>query len=356
MEVRHCAWLVASLPAADLEAARRLALAHGDGSAVVSTCQRLEVFHRGAACGCPAAATGDPLRRLAELAAGLHSAVLGEAQVLGQVRTALHGADGHLRRQGAVAVAAARLLRAEARFETHTGFLLDRMLSLAGERPRGRIAIAGAGVVGRLVARRACELGFDEVVVFARSGHAESLAAGPVQVRPLAELHTCEPVRVLVTCLGPAAEPLTPVELPISAGVVFDLGTPRNVADAGRLPLLRTADLLAAPEEPGEAEARERWRRRLGQILEARREMHARDATSYVGRLRLEVERIRRHEVERARRLHPGIAPEQLEAITLSLVNQIFHRPSARLRALDDPILGAEVAGLFALEPEEHFA
>ena len=57
---------------------------------------------------------------------------------------------------------------------------------------------------------------------------------------------------------------------------------------------------------------------------------------------------MRAAEVARIRRLHPEISQETAEAITRSLVKQIFHHATERLRALDDPALGDRVVALFA--------
>ena len=71
-----------------------------------------------------------------------------------------------------------------------------------------------------------------------------------------------------------------------------------------------------------------------------------------MGRLRFEVERLRLAEVERIGRLHPNLERATVDTITRSLVQQLFHRPTTRLREMDDPELSARLAGLFAASPE----
>jgi glutamyl-tRNA reductase len=66
-----------------------------------------------------------------------------------------------------------------------------------------------------------------------------------------------------------------------------------------------------------------------------------------IGRIRSEVERVRQREAERIARLHPGLSHEAIESITRGLVNQIFHLPSERLRAMGDTELGERLADLF---------
>jgi glutamyl-tRNA reductase len=111
-------------------------------------------------------------------------------------------------------------------------------------------------------------------------------------------------------------------------------------------------------DERGRRHSQERraaLKQRLRVLLDERLAMATEDSATPIGRLRLEVERVRRAEVERTGRLHPELAPETVEQITRSLVNQIFHLPSKRLRELGDPDLGTRVAALFAYgeTPEE---
>ena len=69
---------------------------------------------------------------------------------------------------------------------------------------------------------------------------------------------------------------------------------------------------------------------------------------SAVGALRLEVEKVRQRELLRMQRLHPEVSLETLDVLTRSLVEQIFHRPSTRLRQAEHAELGADVVALFA--------
>lgn len=348
-----CAWPVASATRAELDEIFDAARSHGPEAAVVVSCQRVEVYHTdGCTCGASGQWSGfDALLRLAEVAAGLHSLVLGEEQVLGQVRAGVAAAGAGVRRQAVDAIAAARLLRAETRFRLHTGHLLDRALHLAGVGPGGRVVVVGAGAVGGLVAQRAAALGFDDVTVVGRRLPAGAwFDPGTMTYEPLDRLPHLAATEVLVSCLGSGAAPLDPGRLPPVRRLAVDLGTPRNIGDAARVPVISIADMLAAEDGNRHSEAlRARLRARLRDVLEQRLAA-AGEGRSAVGQLRAEVERLREAEARRIARLHPELPRETVETITRSLINQVFHRPTARLRASGDDDLGQRLVELFASE------
>lgn len=353
---KTCSWPVASVSQSELGAVLEAARSHGPGAAVIESCQRVEAFHDLQSCDCGALSswTGfDALLRVAEVAAGLHSIALGEEQILGQVRASFAVAGSRLAELGGIAVGAARSLRSEEEFNVHTGHLLDLALHLTGVPAEGRIAVVGAGAVGGLVVRRAVELGFSGVTVVARREPDNAwFDASSMHYVPFGGPVDIDPIDVLVTCLGSAVAPLAAHELPEVRRLAVDLGTPRNIGCVLDAPLLTIADMLAAPASHSHSDARRTaLRARLRELLLKRLEMAATDSHSHLGRLRLEVELIRRDEAARIARLHPELSPRAVEAITRSLVNQIFHRPTERLRTLDDPSLGAHLVNLFAACP-----
>lgn len=349
--LQACCWSTVSLPHARVAEIGRLATAHTNAALVVS-CQRLEAYSP-EPCDCPASGrlegTG-ALFHLAEVAAGLHSVVLGEREILGQVRQALAKGPVPVRCLGDIAVSAARDLRRETRFESHAGHLLDRALKIGGVPAAGRILVLGTGQMGRLVAGRAAELGFSEVVVAGRAAPASPLRSAVFV--PLAGLGGLEPFDVIVGCLGSNA-PEVPVEaLPPAQRLLLDLGTPRNFAGLPQAPSLMLADLLAEEqcERPHATRRRGALRARVRTLVEQRLERFAATGAA-VTELRMEAERIRQAELARIRRLHPGIPADAAESITRSLVNQLLHRPTGRLRASGDAWLARSVAGLFSERP-----
>jgi glutamyl-tRNA reductase len=75
--------------------------------------------------------------------------------------------------------------------------------------------------------------------------------------------------------------------------------------------------------------------------------MASTNGNSPLGSLRGEVEQIRQRELARAAKLHPELPLSALDTITRSLVNQIFHRPSQRLRLSANQELAEALAALF---------
>jgi glutamyl-tRNA reductase len=349
--LRGCFWPVASATNEAMTAARTGAAAHHTGAIHLATCQRIEIYSIDS-CGCeaPAASHGaSALRHLSEVAAGLHAAVLGETQVLGQVRDAVARGDPKLRLLGDVAIATARDIRREAAFHADTSESLDRALAFAGIPPHGTLLILGAGHMGKTIARRAASMGFENVVVAVRNAAGRELPPGAQAIVDLEHLSSLGPVNVAVGCLGDRNGSTLLHDVP-PANLYVDLGTPANFDAA--LPNRVTIATLMAEEPPALREKRENLKVRLAELLD-RRICDARGTSATpAGRLRREIEVIRLREANAIERLHPDIPRETVDAITRRLVNQIFHLPSARLKVHEDVEFSDRVADLFAQSGE----
>ncbi len=150
------------------ETARRLRAVKRPPLLVLNTCQRLEVYGRRMPTEIPASAlrveTGrhEALRRLARIAAGLESRILGELEILGQVREAYRAfsesfaaEDSRLDRLFQDAIALARKARRESGIDQNlTGLaaLTARRIidSVPADTP---VAIVGSGSLASGVAR-----------------------------------------------------------------------------------------------------------------------------------------------------------------------------------------------------------
>jgi glutamyl-tRNA reductase len=349
-DFRACLWRTASLPHEEYDRVRTATRFHAPGAVLVESCQRLEVYGYGdCACDAPSSLRGrDALLRLAAVAAGLHSAVLGEAQVMGQVRSALANAPRALREAGDIAIAAARELRQRTPANSDSGQLIDIALSAANVPASGTLLVLGTGHMARLITRRALDIGFDQVIVSGRRRPAQPwLDHRSVSFVELGAVRECRGVAVTASCLGPDAPVMDmAADLPPSGHLVLDLGTPRNLTGKTNVLTMDIAALTDINERQTGAH-RALLLADLEAIVERRVTMASATSASAVGSLRASIERVRQGEVKRISRLHPEIATETVDAITRSLVNKIFHLPSQRLACLDDSALSHQFARLF---------
>jgi glutamyl-tRNA reductase len=243
---------------------------------VVSTCNRMEVyadvdrFHAGVAAICELLARhcGLPERDLSPhlyvyyedravshllaVACGLDSVVVGEEQILGQVRSAVKLA----REQGTIGQVLGDLgqvaLRAGKRARTETGIsragvsLLSLATELAFPRPGGGLAgrdvlVVGAGAMSALAVATASREGAASIVVANRSPRrAERLAARPgspvTRVVALGELPAAMArADVVICCTGAPGPVITADMMPTSRRrrlVFLDLAMPGDVDPA----------------------------------------------------------------------------------------------------------------------------
>lgn len=305
---------------------------------------------------------------LFEVAAGLRSAVLGESEVLGQVRragerAAAEGASGPV--LGALfrrAVQAGRRVRTDTGIARGSTSLSHVAVELAASRMGGTLAersvlVVGAGEMaeGIVAALAAQSPSPPRVVVANRTpGRAKALAAragGSVVdldglPRALADADAVlVSTGAAVAVLG--ADLLVPA-LASRAGrarglplVVVDLGVPRNVDPAvralGGIELYDMDDLRAHAEramagrrgEVARAEAIVR------EELERHRvESRARGAAPVVAALRGRVDEIRRAELERLRGRR-GLSDAQWQAVadaTADVLAKVLHQPTIVLK------------------------
>ena len=351
--LRVYAWDIASLSPTSLlalEAEIGALLGWSEGIPIV-TCQRFEIVAMNdcAYLSAQRAYKGaEALLHLGRLASGLESLVLGEAEILGQVRSAFSVAAPALRSLVSPAIAAARSLRREASFDQHAGYALDLAVEHANLLPVGSLLAIGGGPMGRRVAERASQLGFKVTLVARRS---PPLPPGVVY-QPFSMLASLEPTDVLVSCLGRSAPQMGLDDLPAVRQAAIDLGTPRNLKADLQVPVVTLSDLVKSHHRyRHDVELRRSLSDRLEVLLAAR--LAAGEPDSPLGTLRSEIERIRQRELMRSLRLHPDLPPDKLDTITRSLVNQIFHRPTQRLRQTADPELADALAALFRPKSQE---
>lgn len=329
---------------------------HGGYHAVLETCQRLEVYSLGQ-CSCDPARTAsgfDALAALTEVAAGLDAIVLGEDQVFGQVRKMLLSAPHPVRRYGLLALSTAREFRRTYSNGNTSAQLLDAALKATCTKPTGKLLVIGTGHMARLIARRASELGFTDITVAGRAAPVSGwIDAANARFVYTADLKHEAPFDIVVGCLGKAADLIdVDQQLPPIRDLIIDLGTPRTFATPKTVRLIDIAE-LEHNQRPEDRAERDYLRGQLREQLAHRVAMWEEDRTSPVGELRLSVERVRQRELLRMQRLNPEIPATTLDTLTRSLVNQLFHTPSERLRQLNDPFITDQILDLFRESPAQ---
>jgi glutamyl-tRNA reductase len=297
----------------------------------------------------------DAARHLFNVASGTDSMVVGETQILGQVREAFRVAteEGAARRmlhqlfQRALAVGkAARTKTAIAR---HVVSLPQAGARVAAELANGlegkRVVVVGAGRMGELAARALIDNGASEIFIANRTLERAQRQSRKLGARPLelVELTTAlDTVDVLVTATSSNGHVLEARDLETRARtlVIVDLALPRDVdPDARALPnvVLRDIEDLRSVVEEGAERRRAELPKVHALIDEAVVEFSAWERSLAVGpaidQLRRWAEAVRAREVEKLA-TQDNIDREQLDKVTKALVNKLLHRPMTQIRDL----------------------
>ena len=315
----------------------------------------------------------DAVAHLLRVAAGLDSLVLGEGQILSQVKKMVRLGQEHrsigpiLNRLLTQAVSTGKRVRSETNLGTGAVSISSAAVELAQLKigqARGledpvpldqeQVAVIGAGRMARLLLQHLRSKGCTGAVLLNRTpARAEALAADfpdlPVQCRPLEDLDHCLSTCSLVFTSTAAEEPMISRERLGSLNrrsslMLVDIGVPRNIAaDVTDLAGVMRFDV----DDLQEVVARNQ---------EARREMAAEaefllqeesrlflewwdglEAVPLVNRLRLQLEDIREQELQKAlSRMGPDFSSRErkvVEALTKGIINKILHGPVTHLRS-----------------------
>lgn len=324
------------------------------------------------------------VRHLFRVAAGLDSMVLGEAQILGQIREAhrVATAAGSLRtvtnRLFMSALECGKRVRAETALGARPTSVAGLALTLAGrifESLNGRRALlVGAGETAELTARLLVDEGVSEILVTNRSlERAQALAAAaggravPWDQRAVAAAE----VDLILSATNATEPVLTKEALGISLSaakrrgplLVLDLAVPRDVEVAvGDLPDVYRYDIEALTEMAGEnAKARLEEVPKADAIVEE----SVRRFTDWWGSLlqvdvvrglREKVEKMRLAEIEKYAGKLSGLSEKDratVERLTETLVGRILHEPTVGLKEGDPSDRlerAASVRALFRLD------
>jgi len=326
------------------------------------------------------------VEHLFHVTCGLDSMVIGEYEVLGQVRQALEVAEGAglvslpLRYLFQNAIRTGRRVREETEISKNALSVSSIAVELAakalGDLAKCEMLVIGAGEAGRLAARAAKERGVSQVIVASRTCERASelaleLGGLPISMSSLSEkLSTCN---LVVTCAdAPHCVVDTPsVEMamkqrPESPLVIIDIAVPRNVTPAvaqiNNVLLYNIDDLTIISEQ--NRKQREGEIEKASEIIAAEVKeffswwQHL-EVRPVVAALMKKAEEIRCSHLNRTLKKLPPLSVEEqysLEMMTKAIVAKILKEPIHSLKANGRHNLGyAEmVRELFQLDVEKH--
>ncbi|MDR1647569.1 MAG: glutamyl-tRNA reductase [Zoogloeaceae bacterium] len=325
------------------------------------------------------------VRHAFRVACGLDSMVLGEPQILGQMKDAMRAAENAntlgtlLGKLFQRAFATAKEVRTCTEIGANTVSMAAAAVQLAerifGNLSEQGVLFVGAGEMIELCAAHFCAHNPKRITVANRTlergrALAERFHGETLRLDELAEalpLHD-----IIISC---TASPLPLIGLGLVERALkarrhrplfmVDLAVPRDIEpEAGDLDdvFLYTVDDLACVVESGvesrQAAVEEAERIITAQVDEFLRWQSAREIVPLIRKLRDNVERTRRHELELAqKRLAAGAPPDVvLEALSQRLANKFLHAPTEALQTADAqhrPALQQATLRLFHLRSEE---
>ena len=330
---------------------------------------------------------GPAVSHLFAVAAGIDSAVLGESEILGQVKDAWDRA----RKEGAAgpalnllfrhAIEAGKRARTETSIARHTTSVAQAAVAMAAERLGGvegrRVLVLGAGEMGESMVLGLAKAGAADIALANRTWDRAIEVAGRVggrAVRLLDVPATLAEVDVLLSSTG-AAAPLLEVDdlqgiVAARSGrplLIVDIAVPRDIDPAiGRLHGVTLLDMddLRAFADAG-ASARRREVAAVRALLDEELDRYlgastAREVAPTVVALRGRAEEVRRAELERHRGQLEGLEPAQREAvdaITRGILGKLLHDPSVALKEAAGTPRGDRLVTalreLFGLDPDQ---
>jgi glutamyl-tRNA reductase len=296
---------------------------------------------------------------LFRVASGLDSAVLGEGEVLGQVKTAWQqamdegSAGPMLSALFRHAIEVGKRARAETGIARGTTSMSQAAVEMAGRELQSlddrRILVLGAGDMGEGMVTALAGSGAGEILVANRSGTKAAALARKVGGRSVALgalAGALVDVDVLLTSTGSPDVLVEAADLePVMAArhgrplLIVDIAVPRDVDPAvGELDGVTLLDIddLAAFAAAG-VEGRRGEVVNVEAIIEAEVERHlvattARQAAPLVAALHGRAEAVRRTELDRVAGRLTTEQAAAVDAVTRAVINKLLHEPTVRLK------------------------
>ncbi|KAL8554844.1 hypothetical protein ACS0TY_002865 [Phlomoides rotata] len=370
------------------------ALNHIEEAAVLSTCNRMEIYvvalsqHRGIKevtewmsklSSVPVSElchhrfllfNEDATQHLFEVASGLDSLVLGEGQILSQVKQVVktgQGVPGFDRKISGLfkhAITAGKRVRTQTSISTGSVSVSSAAVELAmmklpeSSHATARMLVVGAGKMGKLVIKHLAAKGCRRIVVVNRTEEKvdsikEELKDVEIVYKPLSELLTCAGESdVIFTCTASKTlmfskdqvQMLTPVGSDVGDTRQFvDISVPRNVgpcvSDLDNVQVYNVDDLkevVAANKEDRLRKAMEAQSIISEEVKLFEAWKDSLETVPTIKKLRAYAERIRASEVEKClSKMGDDLPPNKKKAIydlSLGITNKLLHGPMQHLR------------------------
>ena len=304
----------------------------------------------------------DAIEHLFKVSSGIDSAVIGEHEILGQVRSAWELAVEE-KVVGTVlnslfrhSLEVGKRARSETSISRNITSVSQAAVAMADKQLDGligkRVLVVGAGEMGEGMAKSLHAGGITELRIANRTWDraletAERLNGKPVRLDELPQNLT--EVDLLLTSTGATAAILEYGDLYEAASqrkgrelLIVDIAVPRDVdpaaADLDGVTLLDMDDLREFAEKG--IRAREKEVSSVIEIINEELErflnlFSARSVAPIVTQLHSRAEEIRNSELQKLFRKFPELTPEQLkgiETLTSAIANKLMHEPTVRLK------------------------
>jgi len=373
-------------------------------AAVLSTCNRTEVYLAGhqAVALAPivellrkAKSTAAPpagafyhhsgreaARHLFRVAAGVESMVIGESEILGQVRGAFAAAtaagshNAVLSRLFHTAIRVGRRVRSQTSISRHAVSVSSTAVALArrtlGDLTCRTVLVVSAGEAGKLAARSLAESGASRLLVTSRTAQrarelAADLGGEPVPFERLGRVMA--EADIVISSSSAPGYLLGPSQIEDAVAhrdgrplLLIDIAVPRDIDPAVRaVPGVHLFDIddLQSLVEQG-LSARRRELSKAEHIVDEgvtvfAEWLRSRGVVPTVAALRARAEAVSEAELARTIKRLDGLSPQErrrVEAMARAVVKRLLHDPIARLKGSDGERYVAAVRELFALDGE----
>jgi glutamyl-tRNA reductase len=330
------------------------------------------------------------VEHLFAVASGLDSMVIGEQQILGQIRSAYAASDGQQASGRVMHELAQQALRVGKRVHSETGIdaagasvvsvALDRAADLFGGSLAGRKAVVlGAGAMGGLAVAHLGRAGIGSLTVVNRTREradhlAENAVSNGITATSVALENLADAVAeadILLTCTGAVGAVVSIADAHLALArrgsdrplVICDLGLPRDVdAAVSGLPGITVFDMESLQRDPAAgaaandaSAAREIVSSELSGYLAGQR---LAEVTPTVTALRQRAAEVVEGELLRLESRLPGLDSPQRDEVARTVrrvVDKLLHSPTVRVKQLASTPGGDSYAAalreLFELSP-----